>query len=43
MAMMKSKRMSPMEMLGGHKVKDLSGLQKMLKKAEEIETANIKG
>ena len=43
MAMMKSKRMSPMEMLGGHKVKDLSGLQKMLKKAEEIETAKIKG
>jgi quinone-modifying oxidoreductase, subunit QmoC len=43
MAMMKSKRMSPMELLGGHKVKDLGGLQKMLKKAEEIETANIKG
>ena len=36
-----AKRMSPMEMLGGHGVKDLSGLQKMIKKAQELEAARI--
>jgi len=41
--MMKAKRMSPMEMFGGHKIKDTSGLQKMIKKAQEIEDAKIQG
>jgi quinone-modifying oxidoreductase subunit QmoC len=41
--MMKAKRMTPMEMLGGHKCKDLSGVQKMLKKAEEFEQNHIAG
>jgi len=41
MGMMKAKRMNPMEILGGHKCKDLSGLQKMLKKAEEFEKEHI--
>ena len=39
--MMKAKRMSPMEMLGGHGVKDLSGFHAMLKKAEELEAARV--
>jgi quinone-modifying oxidoreductase subunit QmoC len=43
MAMMKAKRMSPMEMFGGHGIKDPSGLQKMLKKAQELEDARISG
>jgi quinone-modifying oxidoreductase subunit QmoC len=43
MAMMKAGRMSPMEMAGGHGVKDPSGLQKMLKKAQELEDARISG
>lgn len=43
MAMMKAGRMSPMEMAGGHGVKDASGLQKMLNKAQEIEDARIRG
>lgn len=41
--MMKAKRMSPMEMLGGHKCKDLSGVKKMLAKAAEFETNHIAG
>ncbi|WP_127478310.1 4Fe-4S dicluster domain-containing protein [Sulfurivermis fontis] len=41
MAMMKSKRMNPMEYFGGHKCKDLSGIAKMLKKAEEFEAEHI--
>ena len=36
MNMMKAKRMSPMEILGGHGVKDLSGLQKIIKKADYV-------
>jgi quinone-modifying oxidoreductase subunit QmoC len=36
-----AKRMSPMEMLGGHGVKDSSGLQKIIKKAQELEAARI--
>ena len=43
MDMMKTKRANFMELLGGHKVKDLSGLKKMLKKAEEIENAKVNG
>ncbi|GMR16866.1 MAG: hypothetical protein BMS9Abin31_1256 [Gammaproteobacteria bacterium] len=39
----KAKRLSPMEMLGGgHKCKGAGDLQKILKKAAEIETAKIK-
>ncbi len=41
--MMKAKRMSVMEIFGGHSVKDTSGLQKMIKKAQEIEDAKIQG
>lgn len=41
MSMMKAKRMSAAEFFGGHGVKDVSGLQKMIKKAQEIEDANI--
>ena len=33
LSMMKTGRMNPMEILGGHAVKDLSGFQKVLKKA----------
>ncbi len=39
--MIKAKRMSPMEMLGGHGVSDLSGFHAMLKKAEELEAARV--
>jgi len=41
--MMKAKRASAMELVGGHGVKDLSGLQKIIKKAQEIEDARFKG
>jgi quinone-modifying oxidoreductase subunit QmoC len=41
MNMMKAKRMSMGEFFGGHGIKDSSGLQKMIKKAEEIESARI--
>jgi len=41
MGMMKAKRMSPVEMVGGHSVKDLSGFHKMIKKAQELEDARI--
>ncbi len=41
MNMMKAKRMSAAEFFGGHGVKDISGLQKMIKKAEEIEAAKL--
>ncbi len=37
--MIKTKRMSPMEILGGHGIKDTSGLHAILKKAREIELA----
>lgn len=39
LGMVKTKRMSPMELLGGHKCKDVSGIHKILKKAREIELA----
>ncbi|HHI76182.1 MAG TPA: 4Fe-4S dicluster domain-containing protein [Gammaproteobacteria bacterium] len=42
MNMMKAKRMSPAEFFGGHGIKDVSGLQKMIKKAEEIELGKLK-
>ncbi|WP_428634156.1 4Fe-4S dicluster domain-containing protein [Sedimenticola sp.] len=41
--MMKAKRMNAMEFFGGHSIKDTSGLQKMIKKAQEIEDAKIQG
>lgn len=41
--MMKAKRMSAMELFGGHSIKDTSGLQKIIKKAQEIEDAKIQG
>ncbi len=40
-AMMKTKRMNPMEFFGGHGVKDKSGLHAMLAKAREIEDAKF--
>ncbi|MCP4283118.1 MAG: 4Fe-4S dicluster domain-containing protein [Gammaproteobacteria bacterium] len=39
--MLKAKRMAVSEAWGGHKVKDLSGFQKMIKKAQELEDARI--
>lgn len=39
--MMKAKRMNAAEFFGGHGVKDVSGLQKMIKKAQELEDARI--
>ena len=41
LGMVKTKRMSPMEMVGGHVVKDLKGFQAMLKKAKALEDARI--
>jgi quinone-modifying oxidoreductase subunit QmoC len=40
--MYKTKRLNPMEYFGGHGVKDTSGLQAILKKAREIESAKMK-
>lgn len=37
--MLKTKRMTPMELLGGHGIKDTKGLHAILKKAREIELA----
>jgi len=39
--MIKTKRMSPMEYLGGHGIKDTKGLDAILKKAREIEDAKV--
>jgi quinone-modifying oxidoreductase subunit QmoC len=41
LGMTKTGRMNPMEILGGHAVKDLSGFQKAIKKAQELEDARI--
>ncbi|MDH5389422.1 MAG: 4Fe-4S dicluster domain-containing protein [Gammaproteobacteria bacterium] len=41
MNMMKAKRMSPMELFGGHGVKSAGDLQKIIKKAQEIENARL--
>jgi quinone-modifying oxidoreductase subunit QmoC len=35
--LMKTKRINPFEIVGGHKCKDISGINKMLAKAREIE------
>ena len=37
LGLFKAKRLNPMEMLGGHKLKDLKGFHAMLAKAKEIE------
>jgi len=39
--MLKAGRMAPMEAIGGHAVKDLSGFHNMLKKAAELEEKRI--
>jgi quinone-modifying oxidoreductase subunit QmoC len=41
LGMMKSKRMNPMGIVGGHAVKDLKGFQAMISKAQELEAARI--
>jgi quinone-modifying oxidoreductase subunit QmoC len=41
LGMLKTKRLTPMELVGGHKCKDAKGLQSILKKAEELEAARI--
>ncbi|CAK0744828.1 quinone-modifying oxidoreductase, subunit QmoC [Gammaproteobacteria bacterium] len=41
LGMLKTKRMSPLEILGGHGIKDISGFQRMLKKAQELEDERI--
>jgi len=41
MNMLKTKRMNPMEVMGGHAVKDLRGFRKAIKKAAELEDARI--
>lgn len=41
MNMMKAKRMSVTEIFGGHGVKEISDLQKIIKKAQEIENARF--
>lgn len=41
LGMWKTKRMNPMEVFGGHSVKDKAGLHAMLKKAQELEDARI--
>lgn len=42
LGMLKAKRMSVGEMVGGHSVKDISGLQAIINKAREIEEARAK-
>ena len=37
LGLMKAKRLNPMEIIGGHKCKDQSGISKMIAKAQEIE------
>jgi quinone-modifying oxidoreductase, subunit QmoC len=42
LGMLKSKRMTPMELVKGHGCKDTKGLHAILQKAEEIEQAKLK-
>jgi quinone-modifying oxidoreductase subunit QmoC len=42
LGMLKTKRMNPMEILGGHSCKDVKGLHAVLAKAREIEDAKMK-
>ncbi len=41
LGMMRTGRLNPMEIIGGHGIKDTSGLKKMLAKAQEIEEQHI--
>ena len=41
LAMWKAKRLNPMEFFGGHSIKDVSGLHKIIAKAQELEEARI--
>lgn len=41
MNMMKAKRMSVTELFGGHGIKEISDFQKIIKKAQELESARI--
>jgi quinone-modifying oxidoreductase subunit QmoC len=41
LGMYMTKRLNPMELIGGHKCKDAKGLQAILKKAEELEAARV--
>ena len=41
LGMLLTKRLSPMELIGGHKCKGAGDLKKILKKAEELEAARI--
>lgn len=41
MNMIKAKRMSALELVSGHAVKDISGLQKIISKAQQIEAARL--
>ncbi len=41
LSMFKAKRLSPMEMMGGHGIKDANGLHAILEKAREIEDAKL--
>ena len=41
LGMLMTKRLTPMELIGGHKCKDAKGLQAILKKAAELEAARI--
>lgn len=41
LGMLLTKRMNPMEVFGGHSVKDKSGFKAMIKKAQELEAARI--
>ena len=41
LGMLMAKRLSPMELIGGHKCKGAGDLKKILKKAEELEAARI--
>lgn len=40
LALLRAKRLNPLELLKGHECKDKAGIQKMLKKAQEIEARN---
>ncbi len=41
LSMIKTRRMNPLEILGGHGLKDAQGFQAMMKKAQELEDARI--
>jgi len=43
LGMLRSKRMRPFEMFGGHSVKDKKGFHAMITKAKELEAARIAG